>query len=83
MKAEGYDFTGLTNAQQWLLTVQGWNRGTAVIPKPSRRTWKPLVDRGLAVMRPLRAGGNDMGSIDVPLDVHIAWCFSCDMGGKK
>lgn len=69
-----YDFTGLTVAQQWILTLQGWPCGD-LLPKPRRKTFQPLIDRGLVVFHPKRVGGTDLGRLEVPLDVHMAWCL--------
>jgi hypothetical protein len=71
-----YDFTGLTNAQQWILTCQGWPCGD-LLPKPRRSTYQPLVDRGLVIFHAKRKGGSDLGRLEVPLPVHMAWCMSC------
>lgn len=74
--ARPYDFTGLTVAQQRLLTFQGWPCGEFV-PKPRRSTVQPLIDRGLVVLIPRRVGGIDPARYDVPISVHCAWCMQC------
>ena len=71
-----YDFTGLTLAQERLLTFQGWPCGQFV-PKPRKTTVQPLIDRGL--VRPVYvhgAGRTDVARYEVPIAVHAAWCFA-------
>jgi len=64
-----YDFHNLTQSQQWLLTVGGWDMHTKTIARPGLSTVRPLVERGLvAVVN---------GAVFVPTDVHVAWCEHC------
>ena len=81
----GYDFTGLTQAQEWLICLQGWRVGSkypdgSPWPQPNKRTVKKLIDRGLIVERkvdvPVRGGFVMVTEYDVPLAVHLAYCMS-------
>jgi hypothetical protein len=64
-----YDFHNLTQSQQWLLTVGGWDIHTRTISRPSAIGVKQLIDRGLVI---------EQGSgFVVPIDVHLAWCAHC------
>jgi hypothetical protein len=72
-----YDFSGLTRAQMRVLDFQGWERRD-LHSKPSARTLRLLVDRGLVVVRPSRVGGKDVGAVIVPIPVHMAWCAHCE-----
>lgn len=70
-----YDFTGLTTAQQWLLSTQGFAFDpTSARRGPRRTTVAPLIERGLVIER---ANGHWPSSFEVPLAVHIAWCAHC------
>jgi hypothetical protein len=72
-----YDFHNLTQSQQWLLTVQGWDIHTRTIARPTRRTVQPLIDRGLVVEHRMSFQGVTVEAFVVPLDVHAAWCSHC------
>lgn len=78
-----YDFSGLTRAQQWLLTLQGWDEESDTGAKPQKRTVEPMVARGLIVLQPKRAGGTDPRAYIVPHAVHIAWCEYCSSRTKR
>jgi len=72
-----YDFSGLTEKQQWLLTMQGWSfRDEA--PQPQPRTVQKLIDRGLLVVaEPYIDRGLMIRQYVVPIHVHMAWCQYC------
>lgn len=73
----GYDFSGLTTAQQELLTFQGWEPGSKLLPKPRPQTVRKLLERGLVVERPVQFMGITIKAYDVPLETHMAWCAWC------
>lgn len=73
-----YDFTGLTHAQKWLITMQGWDEQSATGPKPQKRTVEPLIARGLIFFKPRHIGGSVPMAYIVPIDVHMAWCEYCE-----
>lgn len=85
--ADEYDFTGLTLAQQRVLTFQGWTapRGSSaatmatIDPQPSREQMAPLVARGLVIEHRVTEsrGGIPMTwwEYEVPIPVHMAWCM--------
>lgn len=72
-----YDFHNLTQSQQWLLTVGGWDMHTQTIARPSRGTVQPLIDRGLVVEHRMSFQGITVEALVVPIDVHMAWCEHC------
>lgn len=75
--AMAFDFTGLTNDQQALLTFQGWAPGGPG-PQPHPRTVQKLVDRGLVVPYTITQRGLAVRAYTVPIAVHMAWCAWCD-----
>ena len=75
MAEAGFDFGGLTNAQQAVLMQQGWAPGRGKQPRPNTMT--KLLDRGLVVARSVRVAGVEIAAYDVPTPVHIAWCEHC------
>lgn len=82
----GYDFSGLTPAQEWLICLQGWRVGSkypdgSPWPQPTKRTVKKLVERGLVIEKQRRtetASGwaLTVTEYEVPLAVHLAYCMS-------
>jgi hypothetical protein len=74
--ATTFDFTGLTEDQQALLTFQGWEPG-GVLPQPTPQTVRKLIDRGLVVPYTVEHAGLDVRAYAVPIDVHMAWCAWC------
>lgn len=82
----GYDFSGLTPAQEWLICLQGWRVGSkypdgSPWPQPSKRTVKKLIERGLVIEKQRRtetASGwaLTVTEYEVPLAVHLAYCMS-------
>ncbi len=78
-----YDFSGLTDSQQTLLSFQGWRAGQGM-RQPDRRTVKKLIDRGLLIEHERRHEGVAVLEYEVPIPVHMAWCEYCTMmEGKK
>jgi hypothetical protein len=80
---QAYDFSNLTNAQEWLIVLQGWRIGKkwpdgTVYVQPSRRTVKKLIDRGLVTAVPVKDRGMTVIEYRVSLDVHFAYCMWCD-----
>ncbi len=81
-KQPNYDFSGLTQDQEALLTFQGWAVESRYPPsQPSGGTVRKLIDRGLLVPRQ-RVSTGPLGTMsvteyDVPIAVHIAWCAYC------
>ncbi|WP_067753050.1 hypothetical protein [Orrella dioscoreae] len=81
------DFSNLTPAQECLICLQGWRIGSkypdgSIWPQPSKRTVKKLIERGLVVLREVTSAlGNGMRmtvtEYEVPLHVHMAYCFQC------
>lgn len=69
-----YDFSGLTRAQQWILTYQGYVEGSTLLPRPQRRTVQPLIERGLLEQKVHPEFGTYW---EVPIAVHRAWCEHC------
>lgn len=69
-----FDFTGLTPAQQALLTYDGWHVGSKLIRQPQPRTVRRLLERGLVVPRDTVFLGVRITEYDVPAAVHAAWC---------
>lgn len=79
-----FDFTGLTETQQMLLTVGGWAPGTKIVKQPQPRTVQKLLDRGLLVARDFEVFGITVKAYSVPTTVHMAWCHRCaDTHGAK
>lgn len=76
-----YDFSGLTKAQQWLLTNQGWERGYMSGTGPRRTTVDPLIERGLVIEHKSESGRTE--AFEVPLSVHVAWCAHCASAHKE
>lgn len=77
-----YDFSGLTEAQQRLLTFQGWEPGCGQ-KQPTPRTVKKLIDRKLVVPHDMPFMGITVKAYDVPINVHAAWCEHCaNTGGS-
>lgn len=74
--ATTFDFTGLTEDQQALLTFQGWEPG-GVLPQPAPQTVRKLIDRGLVATYVVNHGGLQVRAYAVPIDVHMAWCAWC------
>lgn len=73
-----YDFTGLTKAQQMLLSFQGWCvQDAQVRQQPSKRTVAKLIERGLVIPHK-RGSGFYVMEYEVPIAVHIAWCERCE-----
>lgn len=71
------DFTGLTAAQQRVLTFQGWRPGPGSQAQPRPQTMAKLLQRGLAAEREVMFLGVRIKAYDVPLPVHMAWCRRC------
>lgn len=75
-----YDFTGLTHAQQEVLTFAGWHMGCGRV-QPRTKTVQKLLDRGLVVRRLVSDDQGvlafDVAEYDVPMEVHAAWCAHC------
>lgn len=71
-----FDFSGLTPAQQELLTFQGWEPGTRM-RQPRPQTVRKLLERGLVVERPMQFMGVAIKAYDVPIPIHMAWCAWC------
>lgn len=71
-----YDFTNLTEAQQRLLTMCGWEPGSFQ-KQPRPGTVKKLLERGLLVARERPFMGIKVTVYEVPMPVHIAWCELC------
>lgn len=78
-----YDFHNLTQSQQWLLTVQGWDIHTRTIARPTRRTVQPLIDRGLVVEHRMAFQGVSVEAYVVPIDVHAAWTAFCKAEAER
>lgn len=85
MNVNDIDFTGLSIAQQTVMTLQGWTPSMAasgICPQPSREAMRPLIDRGLIVEHEVTSvrGGIPMTwwEYEVPIPVHMAWCLECD-----
>ena len=76
-----YDFTGLTQTQERLLTFQGWVEGQS--NKPSQRTISKLLERGLIVEKPRHIGGSVPMAYIVPVHVHMLWCEHCASRAKR
>lgn len=72
-----FDFTGLTDDQQAVLTFQGWTPGDA-LPQPHPRTVQKLIDRGLVTPYTVTHQGLAVRAYAVPIAVHMAWCAWCD-----
>lgn len=76
-----YDFTGLTRVQQNLLTFDGWQIGSKLLPQPSPKSVSRLIERGLVtsirVRDPSPLGNMFVTEYYVPTDVHMAWCEHC------
>lgn len=75
-----YDFSGLTNLQEWLLLYQGWHIGQRWPDgrpwvQPTRRMVKKLLERGLMTAREVKDRGLTVVEYDVPLTVHAAYCL--------
>ena len=70
-----YDFTGLTLAQQRLLTLQFFALGPDKRIGPRKQTFEPLVARGLLVEHKEIHRGNRVYTVPIP--VHMAWCDHC------
>jgi hypothetical protein len=70
------DFTGLTQAQMYLLSYGGWSPNDKR-PQPRRTTVRKLIERGLVVERDVVFLGVRMRVYDVPTEIHMAfleWC---------
>lgn len=77
MNVANFDFSGLTPRQQEVLAFQGWTTSMAgMVPQPSKRTVQKLLDRGLVIEHIVQRGCFTYREYEVPLAVHIAWCFS-------
>jgi hypothetical protein len=81
-----YDFSGLTEEQEWLLVFQGWRIGDKYPShQPSKKTVKKLIERGLVIEHEVKQmtsiGPMTVLEYEVPLHVHMAYCMSCD--GKE
>lgn len=76
-----YDFSGLTTAQKWLLTNQGWEFGPNSGTGPRRKTVEPLIARGLVIEHKAEFGRPT--AYEVPISVHIAWCERCSALGWR
>jgi hypothetical protein len=80
--SDGFDFSDLTESQQWLLTFQGWDT-SSTFAQPSKRTVAKLIERGLVIpherQAPAGVGALTMTVVEyeVPLVVHLAWCLEC------
>lgn len=72
-----YDFSGLTETQQMLLTVGGWSPGTKVVKQPQPRTVQKLLARGLLQAADVTVVGVTVKAYTVPTAVHMAWCRHC------
>ena len=78
-----YDFSKLTNQHEWLICYQGWRVGQtypdgSVWPQPSKRAVKKLIERGLMTAYDRQVDGLIVTEYDVPIDVHYAWCMTCE-----
>jgi hypothetical protein len=71
-----YDFSGLTESQQELLTFQGWSLNDSR-NQPSKATVKKLIERGLVVQHEYKRGDFSVAEYEVPIPVHMAWCAYC------
>lgn len=70
-----YDFSKLTTAQEWLLTLKGFQFDPTKAERgPKKATVAPLIARGLVIEH---KNGHWPSSYEVPLAVHIAWCDHC------
>jgi hypothetical protein len=75
---QDYDFSNLTETQQWVLTFQGWHLSTArLMPQPTPRQMAKLIKRGLVIEKEVVDRGLTFKTYEVPLDVHFAWCLTC------
>lgn len=73
-----YDFARLTQAQQSLLSFQGWTASEASHrPQPQPRTVAKLIERGLVIQHEVDYGRMIVMEYEVPIPVHIAWCAQC------
>ena len=74
-----YDFSDLTPAQKWLLTIGGWTFWPDRLPlhrnQPSRETAALLIGRGL-----LTEINGDVLEYEVPEAAHMAWWKHCMRG---
>lgn len=82
MTQDTYDFSGLTEAQEWLILYQGWRVGQtyadgSVWPQPAPRTVKKLIDRGLLQPVETKRDGMTVTEYVSSPDVHLAFCLSC------
>jgi hypothetical protein len=75
-----YDFSNLTDAQQRVLTFQGWQAGDRM-RQPHKTTVKKLIARGLVIERDHVSGKPPITfhvtEYEVPMHIHIAWCNYC------
>lgn len=81
-----FDFRGLTEVQQWLIVMGGWQIGStnpdgSPAVQPGKRTVKKLIERGLVVeceaiqwVHGLRLCATEY---IVPPEVHAAYCQWC------
>ena len=77
-----YDFTGLTRAQENMLTNQGWDKRDS-FRRPNVSTVNTLMDRGLLLMFPIAPGSTYPQCYIVPIPVHIAWWEYCASRAKR
>lgn len=80
---ETLDFSGLTDAQEWLILFQGWRIGQRYTdgspwPQPEKRTVKKLIERGLLTEHKVSTGGLVISEYHVPIHVHAAYCLQCE-----
>lgn len=71
-----YDFTGLTRAQEKMLTQQGRDKSQSW-RRPNVSTVNTLMERGLLLMFPIAPGSTYPHCYVVPIPVHVAWCEYC------
>lgn len=74
-----YNFKGLTNHQQMILTRQGWSLRDADsgVCQPSSRSVNKLITRGLVIEHEEKWRGMIVKTYEVPIPVHMAWCSWC------
>jgi len=78
-----YDFSNLTNEQEWLICLHGWYLGKMYPdghqwPQPSPEVVRPLLKCGLLVERHAKYGSARVIEYDVPLVVHLAYCVAAE-----
>jgi hypothetical protein len=75
------DFSGLTLAQQYLLTFGGWHP-TDKRPQPRRATVRKLIARGLLIEdNTVMIGVVQVPIYTVPHSIHMAWVEHCARSG--